>query len=71
MVAAGAVVTRDVPDFALVVGVQARQTGWVGRAGRRLDAADSEGTWTCPKTGALYREEPAPDGSVQLVELAR
>lgn len=71
MVAAGAVVTRDVPDFALVVGVPARQIGWVGRAGMRLEAADSEGTWTCPKTGSLYREERAPDGSVQLVEPRR
>jgi acetyltransferase-like isoleucine patch superfamily enzyme len=69
MVAAGAVVTHDVPDFALVVGVPARQVGWVGRAGRRLVEADSAGTWTCPKTGAVYREERAPDGSVQLVEV--
>lgn len=71
LVAAGAVVTNDVPDFALVVGVPARQIGWVGRAGRRLEAADSEGTWTCPKTGAVYREARAQDGSVQLVEAAR
>jgi serine acetyltransferase len=68
MVAAGAVVTKDVPDFALVVGVPARQIGWVGRAGRRLEAADSEGTWTCPKTGAVYLERRAADGGVQLVE---
>ncbi len=66
MVAAGAVVTHDVPDFALVVGVPARQIGWVGRAGRRLEAVDGEGTWSCPKTGDLYREGRAPDGSVQL-----
>jgi UDP-2-acetamido-3-amino-2,3-dideoxy-glucuronate N-acetyltransferase len=71
MVAAGAVVTRDVPDFALMVGIPARQVGWVGRAGRRLEEADSEGTWTCPKTGDVYREERAPDGSVQLVETGR
>lgn len=71
MVAAGAVVTRDVPDFALVVGIPARQVGWVGRAGRRLEEADGEGTWTCPKTGGLYREERAPDGSVQLIESGR
>ena len=36
MVAAGAVVTRDVADYALVAGVPARQIGWVGRAGERL-----------------------------------
>jgi UDP-2-acetamido-3-amino-2,3-dideoxy-glucuronate N-acetyltransferase len=69
MVAAGAVVTHDVPDFALVVGVPARQIGWVGRSGRRLEEADGAGTWTCPKTGAVYREQRATDGSVRLVEV--
>lgn len=69
MVAAGAVVSRDVPDFALVVGVPAKQIGWVGRAGRRLEPADAAGTWTCPKTGAVYREEPTAEGRVRLVEV--
>jgi UDP-2-acetamido-3-amino-2,3-dideoxy-glucuronate N-acetyltransferase len=69
MVAAGAVVTNDVPDFALVVGVPARQIGWVGPAGRRLVEADNAGTWTCPKTGAVFHESRAGDGSVQLVEV--
>jgi len=54
-VAAGAVVTRDVPDFALVVGVPARRVGWVGEAGLRL-VADVAGTWRCPQTGRLYEE---------------
>lgn len=55
MVAAGSVVTRDVPDHALVAGVPARRVGWVGRAGRRLDE-ESPGRWVCPTTGEFYRE---------------
>nr|WP_202445325.1 MULTISPECIES: acyltransferase [unclassified Streptomyces] len=57
MVAAGAVVTKDVPDFGLVVGVPARRIGWVGRSGVRLvESADAPGTWECPQTGAVYEE---------------
>jgi UDP-2-acetamido-3-amino-2,3-dideoxy-glucuronate N-acetyltransferase len=58
MVAAGAVVTKDVPDFALVVGVPARQVGWVGRAGVRLaERAGENGVWECPQTGELYDDK--------------
>ncbi|MEU3835534.1 acyltransferase [Streptomyces microflavus] len=58
MVAAGAVVTKDVPDFALVVGVPARQIGWVGRSGVRLVAREDEpGVWECPQSGTVYEEK--------------
>lgn len=54
-VAAGSVVTRDVPDFALVAGVPARRIKWVGRAGVPLDDL-GDGHWRCPTTGEMYIE---------------
>ncbi|WP_216823091.1 acyltransferase [Aeromicrobium sp. A1-2] len=53
MVAAGSVVTKDVPDFALVVGVPARRVGWVGRAGVPLDDVGG-GAFRCPRTAQTY-----------------
>jgi UDP-2-acetamido-3-amino-2,3-dideoxy-glucuronate N-acetyltransferase len=57
LVAAGAVVTRDVPDFALVAGVPARRIGWVGHAGVRLVQA-GRGRWSCPVAGRQYAQTP-------------
>lgn len=54
-VAAGAVVVKDVPDFALVAGVPAKRIGWVGRAGVPLRAAGGD-VWECPETGDRFIE---------------
>ena len=64
LVAAGAVVTTDVPDFALVVGVPGRRIGWVGRAGVPLEPA-AGGVLTCPQTGETYQERDGRLYSVQ------
>jgi len=54
-VGAGAVVSRDVQPFALMVGVPARQIGWMSAFGEKLDLpVRGEGSATCPRSGERY-----------------
>jgi acetyltransferase-like isoleucine patch superfamily enzyme len=55
LVAAGSVVVKDVPDFALVAGVPARRVRWVGKSGVPLEPS-GDGQWVCPRTGDRYVE---------------
>ena len=60
MIGAGAVVTRDVVDYALVLGAAAKRVGWVSRSGDRLGS-----DLVCPRTGERYREE---GGKLSLID---
>lgn len=55
-IGAGAVVTKNVPAFALLVGNPARQIGWMSEFGHRLDF-DANGVATCPESGQTYKLE--------------
>ena len=58
LVGAGAVINKDVKPFALVVGVPAKQIGWISKYGEQLDLPmEGNGTTTCEHTGERYQLE--------------
>ena len=66
-IGAGAVVAKDVVDYALVLGVPGRRVGWVSRHGIPLRNPDAAGVYTCPESGLRYREtEP---GLLRCIDL--
>ena len=65
-VAAGAVVNRTVPDFALMAGVPARHIGWMSKFGERIPLPlTGSGEYRCPHQGALYR---LTNGRMECIE---
>jgi UDP-2-acetamido-3-amino-2,3-dideoxy-glucuronate N-acetyltransferase len=56
-VGAGAIVTANVPDYALMIGVPAKRVGWMSRHGLPLTEADSDGSLVCPESGLKYKED--------------
>lgn len=72
-VAAGAVVAKDVPDYALIVGVPARQKGWMSRHGHLLKDPDSDGIMICRESGLRYKlsttKDPLTTESLRCLDL--
>jgi UDP-2-acetamido-3-amino-2,3-dideoxy-glucuronate N-acetyltransferase len=67
-VAAGAVVTADVADYALVKGNPARQSGWMSRHGQKLVKRGKNGVLTCPESGYRYRKHAGVLRCIDLPE---
>ena len=67
LIAAGSVVTKDVPDYALMMGNPARRTAWMSRHGQKLGPPDAQGIMVCPESGLRYRE--ASPGVVRCLDL--
>jgi len=65
-IGAGAVVTQNVADYALVLGVPARQVGWMSRHGHRLPHPDKEGVMICPESGWRYTQ--GEDGLLRCLD---
>lgn len=66
-VGAGSVVTKDVPDYALVVGNPGRRIGWMSRHGHRLERPDQEGIMQCPESH--YRYQESESGALVCLDL--
>lgn len=66
-IAAGAVVTGDVSDYAFMVGLPARQKGWMSRHGHPLQNPDRKGILVCPESG--YRYQEIRPGLLQCLDL--
>jgi len=66
-VAAGSVVTTDVPDYGLMIGNPARRAGWMSRHGHRLGQADNDGISQCPESGYRYKENAS--GELRCLDL--
>ena len=56
-ISAGAVVTKDVPDYAMILGVPGKQRGWMSRHGHPLQERNEEGLLVCPESGYRYQEK--------------
>jgi UDP-2-acetamido-3-amino-2,3-dideoxy-glucuronate N-acetyltransferase len=55
-IAAGAVITKNVPDYAMMAGVSAKQLGWMSRHGIKLPRPDKDGIMICPESKYRYKE---------------
>ncbi len=64
-IGAGAVVRGDAPDYALMLGVPAKQKGWMSRHGHRLPKPDAQGITRCPASGWRYEEK---DGALRCLD---
>ncbi len=58
-VAAGAVVSKDIPDYAFMIGVPAKQNGWMSRHGQKLLNPDKNGIYVCPEGKLKYKKNTA------------
>lgn len=66
-IGAGSVVTKNIPDYALVIGNPARHAGWISRHGVKLPPPDKTGIMTCPQSGLQYQEvEP---GIIRCIDI--